>query len=312
MTRPLRSLITLLALALLTACGGNPLATSTATSTAGSTAAASATVTIGSANFPESEIIAEIYAQALEAKGVKVERRMQIGARDVYVAALKDDSIDLIPEYTGNLLQYFDKATTAKTADEVTKALGRAAGAQGLVVFNAAAAEDKDSYNVTKEFSQKNNVTSLADLKNYTGTLRLGGNPELATRPYGPPGLTSVYGVPADRITFTPISDGGGPLTVKALKDGDVDIADIYSTTPAITENGFVTLADPQNLIMPQNVIPLASTRVTDARVKVTLDAVSAKLTTEDLLALNGENQGANKTSPKAAASAWLKAEGLV
>ena len=84
-----------------------------------------------------------------------------------------------------------------------------------------------------------------------------------------------------------------------------------WASTP-ITENGFVTLADPQNLIMPQNVIPLASTRVTDARVKVTLDAVSAKLTTEDLLALNGENQGANKTSPKAAASAWLKAEGLV
>ena len=281
----------------------NPTA---APSTGAVTSAAAGTIKVGSANFPESEIIAEAYAQALEAKGVKVERHMQIGARDIYIAALKDGSIDLVPEYTGNLLQYLDPATTAKTPAEVNAALA-AASPQGFSTLTPAPAEDKDSYNVTEAFSEKNNITSLADLASYTGKLRVGGNPELAERPYGPKGLTTIYGVPADRITFTPISDAGGPLTVKALKDGDVDLADIYSTTPAIIENAFVTLEDPKNMIMSQNVVPMISDKVATAEVKQTLDAVSAELTTDDLLAMNARSQGAEKASPATIAKDWLK-----
>lgn len=304
--RPVRLLA--LAAALLLALAG--CATSSPTS-GSSTAAASGTVRIGSANFPESEIIAELYAQALEAKGVKVDRHMQIGARDIYIGALKDGSIDLVPEYTGNLLQYFDAKTTATTPAEVDKALGTAAPS-GLTVLTPAPAEDKDSYNVTKEFSDKNHITSLADLASYSGTLKVGGNPEMAERPYGPKGLTSVYGVPADRISFVAISDGGGPLTVKALKEGQVDLADIYSTTPAIKENGFVTLADPKNMIMPQNVVPLVTTTAATQTVRDTLDKVSAVLTTDDLLAMNSRNQGTEKASPAQVAKDWLKQKNLV
>ncbi len=304
--RPVRLLA--LAAALLLALAG--CATSSPTS-GSSTAAASGTVRIGSANFPESEIIAELYAQALEAKGVKVDRHMQIGARDIYIGALKDGSIDLVPEYTGNLLQYFDAKTTATTPAEVDKALGTAAPS-GLTVLTPAPAEDKDSYNVTKEFSDKNHITSLADLASYSGTLKVGGNPEMAERPYGPKGLTSVYGVPADRISFVAISDGGGPLTVKALKEGQVDLADIYSTTPAIKENGFVTLADPKNMIMPQNVVPLVTTTAATQTVRDTLDKVSAVLTTDDLLAMNSRNQGTEKASPAQVAKDWLKQKSLV
>lgn len=269
-----------------------------------------ASITVGSASFPESEIIAELYAQALEAKGFTVTRRMQIGQRDAYVAAVKDGSIDLVPEYTGNLLQYFDQQTAAKTPDEVTAALAKATP-DGLAVLTPAPAEDKDSYNVTRAFATQYNLASLGDLKNVPGTLKVGGNPELAERPYGPKGLVSVYGVPADKIVFTPISDSGGPLTVKALKDGDVHLADIYSTTPAIAENDFVTLADPNNLILSQHVVPLISTRITDSTVATTLNAVSAKLTTGDLLALNQQNQGPSKASPRDVASAWLRSKGL-
>ncbi len=297
---------------LLTGCasGGDPLATSKSTAGSSSGASATSTVKVGSANFTESEIIAELYAQALEAKGVKVTRTMQIGNRETYLKALQDGSIDLIPEYSGNLLMAFDAANTAKTSADVTKALGEKVPS-GLKVLTPAPAEDKDSYNVTKEFSDKNNVKSLADLKGYAGTLRLGGMSELAQRPYGPKGLESVYGVASGKITLVPIADGGGPLTIKALKEGSVDLADIYSTTPAIAENGFVTLADPQNLILPQNVVPLIADRANTPAVAQVLDAVSAKLTTQDLLAMNGKNSGAEKLSAKDVAGAWLKDKGL-
>lgn len=296
---------------LLTGCSSSdPLSTAKPASTGGGATGGAKTVTVGSAGFAESEIIAELYAQALEAKKVTVNRKMQIGARDVYIAALKDGSIDLVPEYTGNLLQYFDKSATAKTSAEVGAALASKTPA-GFKVLTPAAAEDKDSYNVTADFSTKNNVKSLADLKAYTGTLKVGGNPELQQRPYGPQGLTGTYGVPADKMSFVALSDGGGPLTVKALKNGDVDIADIFSTTPAIAENGFVTLADPQNLILPQNVVPLVADRVNDAGVTDALNAVSAKLTTADLTAMNAKNMGASKQSPKDVAAAWLKEKGL-
>lgn len=277
----------------------------------GGGASAAGTIRVGSANFPESEIIAEAYAQALEAQGVTVERQMQIGARDIYIAALQDGSIDLVPEYTGNLLQYLDPQTTAKTPEEVNAALAEAAP-EGFSTLTPAPAEDKDSYNVTKEFSETNGITSLADLAGYQGQLRVGGNPELAERPYGPKGLTEVYGVPAERISFVPISDSGGPLTVKALTDGEVELADIFSTTPAITENGFVTLEDPQNMIMAQNVVPMISDKVATDQVRQTLDKVSAALTTEDLLAMNARNQGDEKASPATIAKDWLQEKNLL
>lgn len=310
----MKKLAAVLAAAALTLVGcanNDPLAGDTpAPRDTGATQSSGGTVKVGSANFPEAEIIAELYAQSLEGAGFTVERRMQIGARDVYVAAVKDGSIDLVPEYTGNLLQYFDTAAAAKTSDEVKDALTKATPSD-FRVLAPAPAENKDSYVVTKEFAAEKNLKSLADLKSI-GAFKLGGNPELAKRQYGPKGLESAYGVAAGDISFVQISDGGGPLTVKALLDGDVQVADIYSTTPAIAENGFVTLDDPENLIVAQNVVPLMSSRVTDAKVAETLDKVSAKLTTEELLKMNQQNQGAAKTSPKDVAAEWLKGQGLI
>lgn len=266
------------------------------------------TIRIGSANFPESEIIAEIYAQSLEAAGIKVERRMQIGARDVYIAALKDGSVDLVPDYTGNLLQYFQPETTARSADDVAESLKKFTP-KGMSTLIPADAENKDAYHVTAEFAAKHGVKSLADLAKL-GSFKLGGNPELAGRPYGPKGLTSVYEIAEGTITFVPISDSGGPLTLKALLDGEVDVADIYSTTPSISENSLVTLADPKNLIVAQNVVALLSDRVTNPKVSQALNSVSTKLTTGDLVELNRENQGSSKVSPRDAAANWLAKKG--
>ena len=124
--------------------------------------------------------------------------------------------------------------------------------------------------------------------------------------------VESVYGVPADRMEFTPISDGGGPLTVKALKDGDVDLANIFSTTPAIEENGFVMLEDPEGMVTPQNIVPLmAKDRVTD-QIREAVESVQKVLTTEDLMAMNAENSGEQKKQPREVAGEWLKEKGLV
>ncbi|MET1052121.1 MAG: ABC transporter substrate-binding protein [Mycetocola sp.] len=263
------------------------------------------TIIIGSAGFAESEIIAEIYAQALEANDVTVEFAGQIGQRDVYIQALQDGSIDLIPDYSGNLLQFFDEESDAQSSDEVFAALPDALP-EGFEVLDQSPAEDKDSYNVTKQFSDDNGVTSLADLADLDVPLIVGGNPELAERPYGPQGLTDIYGVDAANISFTPISDSGGPLTTGALLDGTVNIANIYSTTPSIKENGFVTLEDPENMILPQNVLPLINSDKASDTVREVLNTISAELTTEDLIELNSRNQGDEKASPEALAKDWL------
>lgn len=277
----------------------------------GSGSGDSTTIAIGSAGFAESEIIAEIYAQALEAEGYTVERTMQIGQRDAYIAALEDGSIDLVPDYTGNLLQFYDAGNEAVTSEEVYTALGEVLP-DGFEVLDQAEAEDKDSYNVTKEFAEQYGLQTLADLIKVEEPLIIGGNPELAERPYGPTGLQEIYGVQPSNIRFEPISDSGGPLTVQALIDGTVNIADIYTTTPAIAENGFVTLEDPENMILPQNVVPLIDSEVATDEVADILNAVSAELTTDDLIELNGRNQGDEKASPATLAGDWLAEAGIV
>jgi osmoprotectant transport system substrate-binding protein len=286
---------------LLASCGGDP-------ADSGDKKSASDTITVGSAAFPENEIIAEIYAQGLAAKGVKVDKKLNIGAREVYIPALESGEIDLLPEYTGNLLGFVDKNATATSPQEIEDALDDALPDK-LKVLDAAQAEDKDSLNVTRAFAQKHDLKSIADLKGIDG-LRLGANPEFRTRPYGIPGLEKTYGIAG--IKFTAISDGGGPKTLKALLDGDIDAADIYSTTPSIVENKLVTLEDPENLIAAQNVVPLIADAKASDKVENILDAISAKLTTQDLLELNAKNQGADKAKPADLAKQWLTDKGLI
>ncbi len=176
-------------------------------------------------------------------------------------------------------------------------------------MLDAAKAEDKDSLNVTPEFADKNSVKTIADLAKVDG-LKLGANPEFKTRAYGIPGLEKVYGVKG--VKFTPISDSGGPATLKALLDGKVDVADIYSTTPSILANKLVTLEDPKNLIAAQQVIPLINDKKASDKVEKVLDDISAQLTTADLLDLNSKNQGTDKTAPAVLAKEWLTSKGLI
>ena len=266
------------------------------------------TVRIGSAAFPESEIIAEVYAQALEAEDFSVERRMQIGAREVYLPALENGELDMLPEYTGNLLSYVDPETEATSPEDIEAELPDALP-DGLEVLDSAPAENKDSLNVTQDFASENDLESIADLADIDG-LSLAANPEFAERSYGIPGMERVYGITG--VDFTPINDGGGPATLSALLDGTVDVADIYSTTPSIVENDLVTLEDPENMIAAQNVVPvISSDTVSDEAIEV-LNKVSAELTTEDLIEMNTRSSGDEKAAPATIAKDWLEDKGLI
>lgn len=273
--------------------------------TGAATGPAAEPIVIGSQDYYSNEIIAEIYAQALEANGIEVERDFRIGAREVYLPDVEKGAIDLLPEYTGNLLQYYDDSVTATAADDVYAALQEAVP-DGLRVLEQSDATDQDSYHVTTEFSEKNNVTSLADLAGVEGEIILGGNSELETRPYGPPGLKEVYGA---TVGFTPIEDSGGPLTLKALQDNSVQLVDLYSADPKIAQNDLVTLDDPEGLFLASHVVPLASDKVTD-EIAAIINAVSAAMSAEDLVALNALSVG-EKQSADTIAKNWLAEENL-
>ena len=267
-------------------------------------------VVVGSADFPESKIIAEIYAQALEANGFTVGRQFGIGSRETYIPAVRDHSIDLIPEYTGNLLQYFDKNTKVTTPDDVLLALFRTLPGD-LSILNPSPAEDKDTVAVSEATAKKWNLKSIADLAAHSPEVKFGAPSEFLNRTEGLPGLKAKYGLDVPQNNFVAISDGGGPATVRALVDGTVTAADIFSTSPAIKANNLVVLEDPKNNFLAANVVPLVSSQKKSDEMKTVLDAVSAKLTTEDLIELNTATEGNAGIDPDEAARKWVQDNGF-
>ncbi|HEX5429132.1 MAG TPA: ABC transporter substrate-binding protein [Pedococcus sp.] len=283
--------------------GDNPLSTGSSSSN-GSGGASS--ITVGSADFPESQLLAEIYAGALQAKGVTVNKKLNIGAREAYIPALQDGSIDLIPEYTGVLTQYFNKDAKATDSDGVYAEL-KAALPDKLEVLDKSAAEDKDAVVMTKKKADELGVKSIADLQGKAKDLVLGGPPEWKTRPTGVPGLKKVYGL--EFKSFRAL-DAGGPLTVAALKNGQIQAGNLFTTDPNIAKNDFVVLDDPKHLFAAQNVVPLITKSKDDDTVSKALNAVSAKLDTETLAALLTEVV-VDKKDASAVAKEFLTKNGL-
>ncbi|MCQ4119805.1 ABC transporter substrate-binding protein [Rhodococcus tibetensis] len=267
-------------------------------------------VIVGSANFPESETVANIYTEVLRANGFDVTTKFDIGSREAYIPALKDASIDVIPDYTGNLLQYLDPQSTATSAADVNAALPGALGSD-LTITTAAPAEDKDAVVVTAETAQKWNLTSIADLAAHSAEVKFGAPAEFQERPAGLVGLKENYGLDIAPANFVPIADGGGPATVDALTSGQITAANIFTTSPAIEKNNFVVLTDPKNNFPAQNVVPVVRAAKSSAELTRALDALSAKLTTEELVKLNDSVSGDSKTEPAAAAKQWVVDQGL-
>ncbi|MCW2900048.1 MAG: glycine/betaine transporter substrate-binding protein [Streptosporangiaceae bacterium] len=299
--------VTASALLALTACGGGTSGSGSPLSGGSSSGAGKGgSVTVGSANFPENVLVGEIYAQALQAKGVTVQKKLNIGAREIIFKSVQSGELSVLPEYNGALLAYVDKATKATTTDEVGSELKKKLPS-GLELLNPAAAEDKDSVTVAKATADRYHLQKIDDLKPVAKQLVIGGPPEFKTRRQGLVGLKDLYGV--EFKAFKSL-DVAGPVSVSALKKGDVQAADLFTTDPAVGKNGFVTLQDTKNLFSAQNVTPLVNTSKVNDTVKSTLNAVSAKLTTQDLLEMNTK-MSVDKEDADAVAKAWLQKAGL-
>ncbi|MEZ0054439.1 osmoprotectant transport system substrate-binding protein [Mycobacterium sp. MAA66] len=300
-------ILTVLALVLavvLTGCGSsNPLG-------GGGITGDLKSIAVGSADFPESKIIAEIYAQALEANGFTVGRQFGIGSRETYIPAVKDHSIDLIPEYTGNLLQYFDPKTKASTPEDVELALQRALPGD-LSILTPSPAADTDTVAVSEETARKWDLKTIGDLARHSAEVKFGAPSEFLQRTEGMPGLKAKYGLDVAPANFIAISDGGGPATVRALVDGTVTAADIFSTAPAIVQENLVVLDDPKHNFLAANVVPLVASQKKSDLLKTVLDAVSAKLTTQDLIELNTAVSGNGGVDADQAARKWVHDNGF-
>ena len=268
---------------------------------AGCAAQSTDPIVIGSQAYYSNEIVAEAYAQALEAAGYEVERSFSLGQRDVYVPAILEGEVDLFPEYTGNLLQYFDPSASQTEANAVYQALS-AVLPEGLSALAMSPATDQDSYNVTREFAASNNLVSIADLASL-GSVTLGGAPELAERPYGPQGLLSVYGVSVEFVAT-------GDTTVESLVAGEIDMANVYSADPRISQLGLVTLSDPEGLFLASNLVPIASDAL-DQAARDAVNAVSQAMSADELVAMNVRSVEEQLSAAQIAGD-WLRSEGLI
>lgn len=277
--------------------GGNPLAAS----------ASKGSVVIGSANFPEDELLAEIYAQALQSKGVKVTTKFNIGSREVYYPEVEKGAITIIPEYNGALLTTsVDTTSTAATTAEVDAAL-TAKLPKSLEILSPSPAQDADSVTVTQATAKRDHLTSIADLAPYAKNMAFGGPPEFKTRSDGIPGLKKHYGLTFK--TFVP-TDESGPITLTDLANGKVQAADVFTTTPQISTDHLVSLTDPKNDFAAQNIIPLVYKADVNSKIISALNAVDAALSTKALLAMDTALD-VNHASYAQVASGFLKDMGL-
>jgi osmoprotectant transport system substrate-binding protein len=267
------------------------------------------TVVVGSNNFAESILIADIYGEALKAKGVKVTYKPNIGSRETTYGLLKNGSITVLPEYNGALLAYLDPKATPKTVEATTSAIEGKLDSK-LTLLDPASAQDKDSVTVNKATADKYKLTSessIADLKDIAKDLTIGASPEFQTRQQGLVGLKSVYGLEFKGFKAL---DAGGPLTQAALKKNTVQAADLFTTDATIIKEKHVVLQDPKNLFGFENVQPLVYKSGLSSDGVAALNAVSAKLDTKALLDLDSQVQLENK-DPLDVAKAWLKSAGL-
>jgi osmoprotectant transport system substrate-binding protein len=266
-------------------------------------------VVVGSNNFAESILLADIYGEALKAQGIEVTYKPNIGSRETTYGLLKNGTITVLPEYNGSLLAYLDPKAPQKSAEAVNSAVQAKLDSK-LTLLRSSPAEDKDSVSVNAETAKRYGLTdesTLADLKDIAPELVIGGSPEFQTRHQGLVGLEAEYGV---KFKSFKALDAGGPLTQAALKKNTVQAADIFTTDPTITKEKFVVLQDPENLFGFANVTPLVYKSGLSKEGVAALNAVSAKLDTKTLLELDSQVQLENK-DPLDVAQAWLKSAGL-
>ncbi|WP_285731681.1 ABC transporter substrate-binding protein [Nocardiopsis sp. ATB16-24] len=287
-----------LAALILTACGGSDPYDE------GGEDTAPGSVVIGSADFPESTLLAEIYGRAMEAEGVDVTYQLNIGSREVYYSQIESGNLSVFPEYNGAILAYLDAEAPTGSGEETNERVVEALP-EGLEILDSSGAENKDSVTVTRETAEKHDLGSLEDLAAVAGELTLGGPPEFETRQQGVVGLEEVYGVEFGEFRSLEVA-----LLTQALLADDIQAANLFTTDPQIAVEDFVVLEDPENLFGAQNITPLVNSEQVDDTARAALNAVSAALTTEALTELNERVVVQNENAADVARE-WLEQEGL-
>jgi osmoprotectant transport system substrate-binding protein len=265
-------------------------------------------ITVASFDFAESRLLAEIYSQALEAGGYRVRRAVGLGPREFVAPALSRGLVELVPEYAGAALQFLSLGADAPTASVAAthEALRRAAARGHITTLAPAPAQDANTFVVTRETATDKQLDRLSDLAGVAADLTFGGPPECPTRALCLAGLEEVYGLSFKEFVRL---DTGGPVTHQALQNGNVDIALLFTTDPAIGDADLVELADDRGLQPAENITPLIRTEVVDRwgpPLTALIDGVSEGLTTRGLRELNGQVAADGADLP-AIAARWLR-----
>jgi osmoprotectant transport system substrate-binding protein len=268
-------------------------------------------ITVASFAFPESVLLAEIYAQAIEGLDIRVEREPSLGPRELVMPALLEGLVEFVPEYAGSGLQFLagDGSTSPDPAINHERFAERLEPLD-VTALDASPAEDQNGFAVTTETAQRYGLRTLSDLAAVSRELAFGGPPECTRRPFCLPGLERSYGIAFGQV-FTNL-DAGGPRTVSALAEGTVDVALLFTSDGAIDLNDFVLLEDDLRLQPAENVTPVIRTGVLDRfgpSLADSVNAVSARLSTGELRTLNAEV--ARGATPEQIASRWLASNGL-
>lgn len=261
-------------------------------------------VIIGSADFPESTLLAEVYGRAMEAQGVDVDYQLNIGSREVYYSQMEEGNLSVFPEYNGAILAYLDDDAPSGSPEETDAAVEEALP-EGLETLDSSEAENKDSITVTQEVAEEHDLETLADLEGVAEDLVLGGPPEFEARHQGVVGLKEVYGVEFGEFRSLEVA-----LLTQAMLDGDIQAANLFTTDPQVAVEDFVVLEDPENVFGAQNITPLVNSDQVDDTAREALNEVSAELTTEDVTELS-ERVVIDNENAADVAQDWLAEVGL-
>ena len=264
-------------------------------------------VAVGGTNFSEQEIVAEMYAQCLSAAGFNVAKKLKLGSREIVLPALERGDIDLYPEYVGTVLTFLN-GTPTPDLDQSVNDLRERFKAKNVTVLEPSAAEDKNGFAVTRATADRLKLKKLSDLQPVANQLVFGGSAECPDRPYCLIGLRQTYGLEFKEVKKL---DAGGPLTKDALERGDIDVGLIFTSDGAVAARNFVVLEDDKKLQPVENIVPVVRNAVLTDDLRGLLDAISAKLTTEDLSGLN-KRVDIDKADPADVAGEWLKEHGFV
>lgn len=266
-------------------------------------------VRIASFDFPESALLAEMYAQLVESTGIPVVRLGEVGPREVVAPALEAGQIDLVPEYLGTALWRFGRMESSGDADEMLEALDRALEPRGLTALRAARAQDKNVFAVSREFADREGLETISDLAPLAESLRFGGPPECADRALCLVGLRQVYGLEFAEFVPQPSLD----FTAEALERNEIDVGLMFSTSSALVTFGLVILDDDRELQPVENVVPVIRIDALDRwgpGITEALGRLAEPLTTRGLRALNVRVD--REESIETVAREWLTSERLL